>query len=536
MSLNTIILEHELLGKVTGIEAGLHVTQFLGIKYASVKGRFEESLLFEQSQGDATRFGPACPQDANALQIEQEHLIQKALPLSGDNPVESETECLNLNITVPRDIPTGTKLPVLVWIHGGGFLFGANFWPQTDMRRLVTLGIESGMPFVGVSLNYRTNSFGFLASFELQEAGYHGNYGIKDQINAFAWIKKFITGFGGDPDNVTAMGESCGGVSATLLLHSNEPLFSRVISMGGHALLMAPIPLETANEAYAKVVDCLGLRDLSPAQRVEKLRTIPHKDIIDKVPSNIPNRPVIDGALFQRALTAQDVENATDTESIPGKAWCQDLLIGDCQADGYIISSALDSHKKDIGSRLVASLTRSLSKTPQLVTSTLSDYHITDAESDDTAFHRIVALLTDVGFYAPLEIAARGWPNTHGRYIYHFNAPNPFHGPLQGKASHVLDVAYAFQNYNDYLSPPDICIAKDFGLAIVHFAHKGLPGWPAWSEDALEDPGVFGHVTDPDTTFSTTGRSQRRPFIPSLLEEYSHDLLWGALQKFLNGE
>jgi hypothetical protein len=57
MSLNTIILEHELLGKVTGIEAGLHVTQFLGIKYASVKGRFEESLLFEQSQGDATRFG-----------------------------------------------------------------------------------------------------------------------------------------------------------------------------------------------------------------------------------------------------------------------------------------------------------------------------------------------------------------------------------------------------------------------------------------------------------------------------------------------
>jgi carboxylesterase type B len=129
------------------------------------------------------------------------------------------------------------------------------------------------------------------------------------------------------------MGESCGGVSATLLLHSNEPLFSRVISMGGHALLMAPIPLETANEAYAKVVDCLGLRDLSPAQRVEKLRTIPHKDIIDKVPSNIPNRPVIDSALFQRALTAQDVENATDTESIPGKTWCQDLLIGDCQAD-----------------------------------------------------------------------------------------------------------------------------------------------------------------------------------------------------------
>ncbi|CAH0017916.1 unnamed protein product, partial [Clonostachys rhizophaga] len=183
------------------------------------------------------------------------------------------------------------------------------------MRRLVTLGIESGMSFVRVSLN-----FGFLASSELQEAGYHWDYGIKDQINVFVWIKNFFAGFGGDPENVTAMGESCGGVSATLLLHSNEPLFRRVISMGGHALPMAPIPLETASEAYAKVLDCLGLRDLLPEQRVEKLRTIPHKDIIDKVPRNIPNRPVIDGTLFQRALRAQDVEYPTDTDSIPGKA------------------------------------------------------------------------------------------------------------------------------------------------------------------------------------------------------------------------
>ncbi|CAI6097553.1 unnamed protein product [Clonostachys chloroleuca] len=377
MSLNTITIEHELLGTVTGIEAGPHVMQFLGIKYALIRGRFEESLLFEQSQGDATRYGPACPQAANALQVEQDHLIQKAFPLLGDMPVESETECLNLNITIPRDIPTGTKLP--------------------------------DYPDKAYWLSYRTNTFGFLASSELREAGYYGNYGIKDQLNVFVWIKKFIAGFGGDPENVTVM----------------------------------------ANEAYAKVVDCLGLRDLSPKQRVEKLRTIPHKEIIDKVPENIPNRPVID---------------------------------------------------------------------------------------DDMAFHRIVALLTDIGFYAPLEIAARGWPNTHGRYLYHFNAPNAFPGPLQGKASHVLDVAYAFQNYNDYLSPSDVCIARGFGLAIVRFANKGQPGWPAWSEDAIKDPGVFGRATDPDTTFGTTGKPQRRPFIPSLLEEYSHNVFWAALQKFLKGE
>lgn len=87
-----------------------------------------------------------------ALQIEQEQLIQKTLPVKGEPPAQSDTECLNLNITVPKNVPRETKLPVLVWIHGGGFMFGANFWPQTDMSRLVALGAETGKPFIGVSI------------------------------------------------------------------------------------------------------------------------------------------------------------------------------------------------------------------------------------------------------------------------------------------------------------------------------------------------------------------------------------------------
>ncbi|KAJ3546564.1 hypothetical protein NM208_g1936 [Fusarium decemcellulare] len=534
MGRKTITLGHELLGNITGVEADHHVAQFLGIKYASVKGRFEESVLFEQGTEDATK--PACPQVPNALQLEQESLIQKALPLTGDAPGESETECLNLNITVPKDIPAGKRLPVLVWIHGGGFLFGANFWPQTDMHRLVALGIESGMPFIGVSINYRTNCFGFLASAELNEAGYHGNYGIKDQINAFTWIQKYIAGFGGDHENMTAIGESCGGVSATLLLHSKVPLFRRVISMGGHALLMAPVPLERADVAYTNVIDSLGLKDLTPEQRVEKLRIIPQEEIINKVPRAIPHRPVIDGVLFSRPLTSEDVQNATDTDSIPGKAWCQDLCISDCQADGYIMSGGLVARKQDIGSQFIASLMRSLSQTPQAAKSILSDYQIANADSDDKALARIVALLTDIAFYAPTGIALKGWPNPNGRFLFHFNAANPFPGPLQGKASHVLDVAYAFQNYNHHLPPSEVQVARNLGLAIIAFVHSGQPGWPAWSENEPESFKVFGHTTDPDTTFGTIGTFKRRPFIPRLLQEYSHELVWGVMQKFLVGE
>lgn len=183
------------------------------------------------------------------------------------------------------------------------------------------------------SCSYRTNTFGFLTSSEMKQFGAHGNYGIKDQINAFLWIQKFIAGFGGDPENVTAIGESCGGVSATLLLHSRETLFRRVVSMGGHALLMAPVSTEEADVAYAKVISSLGLDKLSAEERVEKLRTIPPEEIIEKVPRSIPNRPVIDGDLFRAAVSSTDVQDPGAVDRIPGKVWCEDLLIGDCQAD-----------------------------------------------------------------------------------------------------------------------------------------------------------------------------------------------------------
>ncbi|KAM5353295.1 hypothetical protein ACJZ2D_016804 [Fusarium nematophilum] len=373
-------------------------------------------------------------------------------------------------------------------------------------------------------------------SSEMQQFGAHGNYGIKDQINAFLWIRKFIAGFGGDPENVTAVGESCGGVSATLLLHSREPLFRRVVSMGGHALLMAPITLEAADVAYAKVSSSLGLDNLSAKERVEKLRTIPSEEIIKKVPRSIPNRPVIDGNLFKTAVSSTDVQDARGVDCIPGKAWCDDLLIGDCQADGYIMSGGLVARKERIARQFIQSLSKSLGHQPRLAASIFSDYRISEDDEDDGAFSKIVALLTDVGFYTPTGIALQGWPCNKGRYLYHFNAPNPFPGPLQGKASHVLDVAFLFQNYNEYLSAEEVKVAKAFALAIVDFANDGKPGWMAWSQNTPENFQVFGHTADKDTTFGTEGKSQRRPFIPRLLQEYNYETLWGALQSLLRGE
>lgn len=153
-------------------------------------------------------------------------MIQKSLP----SPTfkSSELEGLNLNITVPSGGLEGRKLPVFVFLHGGGLAIGGNSWPQYDFVKFVQLSIEERQPVIGINIkfvdlsflcitspnhecSYRTGIFGFLTSEELRVAGIPGNNGLRDQRVAFEWIKKNIAGFGGDPGNITVCGESAGG-------------------------------------------------------------------------------------------------------------------------------------------------------------------------------------------------------------------------------------------------------------------------------------------------------------------------------------
>lgn len=128
----------------------------------------------------------------------------------------SHSECLNLNITVPS-LHTGADgvLPVMVFIHGGGLIMGANSWPQWDPARLIKVSTDFGMPIIVVSVNYRLGAPGNLTSDELRSAGYLGNNSLRDQRCALEWVQKFIGGFGGDEENVTVFGVSAG--AGTLL-------------------------------------------------------------------------------------------------------------------------------------------------------------------------------------------------------------------------------------------------------------------------------------------------------------------------------
>ena len=118
-------------------------------------------------------------------------------------------DCLYLNLWIPEKAKGG-KLPVMVWIYGGGFMAGATSEPRQDGGMLCQKGV------IVVSMNYRLGIFGFFAHPQLtQESEHHasGNYGLMDQAAALAWVHRNIAAFGGDPNNVTIFGESAGSMS-----------------------------------------------------------------------------------------------------------------------------------------------------------------------------------------------------------------------------------------------------------------------------------------------------------------------------------
>lgn len=182
-------------------------------------------------------------------------------------------DCLYLNVWTPAKT-ADEKLPVMVWIHGGGFIAGASSEPRQEGENMARKGV------VVVTLNYRMGVFGFLALPELAEespAHAAGNYGLMDMVAALEWVQKNITAFGGDPKKVTIFGESAGSFAVSGLMASPRAkgLFQRAIGESG-ALFgsHAPDPLEKAEAKGLDLAKKVG------AKTLEDLRAKPADELL----------------------------------------------------------------------------------------------------------------------------------------------------------------------------------------------------------------------------------------------------------------
>tara|TARA_R110002051_G_scaffold10866_6_gene40613 strand:- start:27450 stop:29102 length:1653 start_codon:yes stop_codon:yes gene_type:complete len=208
---------------------------------------------------DASVFGPAC--------------IQPPVPetsLYYDPPADSSEDCLTLNVWADADAETA---PVIVWIHGGSLRIGSSAEPMYDGSEFARRGA------VFVSINYRLGALGYLAHADLSAEspdGVSGNYGLRDQIAALKWVRDNIEAFGGDPSNVTIMGESAGALSVSYLLTSPEAegLFHKAIiespnSRNFPELKTAAYGLPSAEAIGASVFAKLGVETLEAARAMD---------------------------------------------------------------------------------------------------------------------------------------------------------------------------------------------------------------------------------------------------------------------------
>lgn len=277
-------------GKVAGTREG-DLVVFRGIPYAAapvggLRWRAPQPALSWSGVREAVALGPMCiqpPPDATGS-------------VPGD-PTEASEDCLYLNVYTPS--VGGERLPVMVFIHGGGFVSGSSGSALYTGEHLAHEGV------VVVTLNYRLGSFGWLSHPALADpedpaAGW-GNWGLADQLAGLEWISHNIAAFGGDPGLVTVFGESAGAMSIAALLATTAPgrLFHRAILQSGAALALGPPAAERVAEDLAGE---LGIGEVTrqallavPAEELlrAQMAIAPRYQVL-----GLPLQPVIDGGLL----------------------------------------------------------------------------------------------------------------------------------------------------------------------------------------------------------------------------------------------
>jgi para-nitrobenzyl esterase len=306
-------------GKVQGREKG-GILQYRGIPYATAE-RFRHPRPVEGWDGvrDATHFGPMAPQNKAPLES-----------MIGGQDRPGEEDCLVLNVFTPTAEPAdGAPRPVMVWVHGGGFVSGSGHVPWYDGSNLVR-----GGDVVVVTINYRLGALGFLHLGHLDDrlAG-SGSNGLRDQVTALRWVRDNIAAFGGDPGNVTIFGESAGAMSVGALLGIPEAagLFHKAILQSGAAAnVQVPEMAEWVSDRF------LAHAGLSP-DAVDGLLSLPVDEVL-RIQSALENevfrgdgpgvhaaggvlafQPTVDGTLMEQApLDAVAAGNAAGVPLVVG--------------------------------------------------------------------------------------------------------------------------------------------------------------------------------------------------------------------------
>jgi para-nitrobenzyl esterase len=388
-------------------------------------------------------------------------------------------DCLRLNVWT-RAETQADRLPVMVWIHGGGLTTGsgASYPGETLTSKGVVL----------VTVNYRLGPFGFLAHPELSARyGVSGNQGLRDQIAALRWVKDNIALFGGDPDNVTIFGESAGSYSMSLLQASPvaKGLFHRVIGESGAAFQ----PMWHLNKAtsYAMSAEELGsqfgaalagedgeaslagLRQRSSAEVMAAFQS-------DPAFSNYDSLAIVDGEVIPDEVAS--IFAAGEQADVP-------VLIGSNADEG---TAFIDYFTPGFGEGQDGFKAYARATIPEADDTLELLYPATDAEEAVTSWGHLFA---DQLFTYPMRAWARSMSSVDSpAYLYWFTWQPPIPEREKYRSFHAAEIAYVFGSLDGFNATPteaDRQFSDTLSDVWVQFAKTGNPNgagiaeWPAFS-------------------------------------------------------
>lgn len=415
---------------------------FLAIPYAASPfgpNRFQAPVRPEPWEGirPALAYGDTAPQPHRQFTLVPE-------------PVTPGPDCLQLNVFTPADAGPGAGLPVLFWIHGGGFTAGCNASTWYRGEPFASKGV------VTVSINYRLGAEGFLVI-----DGAASNRAVRDWMAALAWVQENIAAFGGDPSKVTIAGQSAGGVACSTLLAvpSAKGLFRSAICMSGSR--PPTTEAEDAAAMTATIAEQLGV-----APTLEGLAAVDPERLVAAQHDAMSFNPVIDGDVIPAGGLPVDASvrvmaGATAEEAVAAVAGLAEKLEDDERLGRHF------GRRWQAGADVVAAYR---SRYPQLANWQLFGQAI-----------------SDVQFKAPSDRLVGAWARGGGEawlYAFEWRSLLPAYGSV-----HCLDLPFAFDNLRA-AGAPEVTgegapqeLADAMHGAFVGFISDGDPGWAAYDDE-----------------------------------------------------
>ncbi len=431
---------------------------------------------------DATEFGAPAMQMAPPISTSPATDFGRQLATIYPTPAEikiQNEDCLFLNVWTPA-LGSGTRRPVMVWLHGGGFAYGSGAWPIYDGANLAKKG-----DVVVVTVNHRLNVFGYLDLGQLGNDAYakSGNAGMLDLVAALEWVRDNIEAFGGDPGNITIMGESGGGakVSTLLAMPAAKGLFHRAVIQSGPGLKGAP--KDAATRAAKGVLDELQVN----AADTKALQGIPAEDILAAAfaaAAKAGGGPM--GGMMRLSPVVDGVVLPSDpfTPVAPAISAGVPILIGSNKDEMTLFTAGEPWFGRLTDAQLVERAKAIAGSKAEPLIAAFRKLH-----PDYSPTYLLVQVLTaQAMFGGSITLAERKAAQKAAPvYMYYLVWETPVANGLF-KSPHTLDIPFMFDNVDKARvlvgpGPQPEALARQMSDAWLAFARTGNPNWPPYTPE-----------------------------------------------------